>query len=326
MVHSVAFESTKIVVEITRQVKHCANMSAASDCACNCVTPQIVSIPGTEGDQGIAGVDGSNGLSVFTLIVTSDATFPDTATTVQVNVAENQMFVVGQTVFGADPSPGTDHGTFEVMSLTGTTVIGLRATAAPGDTALPFTLGIGGKITAAGATGALAAALPNAFTDNSTGTASDTIAAGVGIHTITIPLTSLATGLGVLAIDLLTDYILGYKFKLLSFDFVTTVVGAGAGATQTFNLEIGAVDVTNTLTVTLASTATIGAVTAGVPNPIVATHTGTNASTLSIEMAAGGTVFTSGAGYFVIKVQNMDTADAAASFAAHIDQLILALT
>lgn len=155
----------------------------------------------------------------------------------------------------------------------------------------------------------------SAFTDNSTGSAGTTIAAGVGVNTITIPLTSLATGLSTAAIDLLTNYTPGYKFKVLSFDFVTTVAGTGSSASQTFNLEIGTTNLTGgSLVVNLASTDTIGEVSAG--TSITAANTGTSSDTLSIEMAASGTVFTAGAGYFVIRIQNMDTADAIASLAS----------
>lgn len=153
-----------------------------------------------------------------------------------------------------------------------------------------------------------------AVTDNSTGTAGDTIAAGAGVTTITIPLTSLATGLSTSAIDLLTNYTPGYKFKLLSFAFVTTVAGTGASASQVFNLEIGTTNVTGgVLTLALADTDTIGKVTSA--TAITAANTGANNATISIEMAAGGTVFTAGAGYFVLRIQNMDTADAIASLA-----------
>lgn len=154
-----------------------------------------------------------------------------------------------------------------------------------------------------------------ALTDSSGGTAAATIAAGVGKYYLYHPLTSLATGLSTSAIDILTNFPISHKFKLLSFDFVTTVAGTGAGASQTFNLEIGTTNVTGgSLVVTLASTDTIGKVTAG--TAITAANTGAAAATLSIEMAAGGTVFTAGAGYFQIGIQNMDTADAFASLLA----------
>lgn len=152
-----------------------------------------------------------------------------------------------------------------------------------------------------------------ALTDSTTGASSGTtLAAGVGVNTVTIPLTSLATGLSTSAIDLLTAYTPGYKFKLLALDFVTTVAGTGTSASQAFNLAIGSTATTGGVcTVTLASTDTIGKVTAG--TSITAANTGTASDTLSIKMAAGGTVFTAGAGYFVIKIQNMDTADAHAA-------------
>lgn len=169
-----------------------------------------------------------------------------------------------------------------------------------------------------------AGAAQAAITDSTTGTAGDTAAAGVGVNTITIPLTSLATGLSTSAIDLLTEYVPGYRFKVLKFDFVATVVGAGSSASQVFNLEIETTNVTGgALTVTLASTNTIGKITSG--TSITAANVGTATQKLSIEMAAGGTVFTAGAGYFVIMIQNMDTADAHAAEIQRITELRAAL-
>ena len=155
-----------------------------------------------------------------------------------------------------------------------------------------------------------------AITDSSGGAAASTIAAGVGkLSPITHSLTSLATGLSTSAIDLMTTYTPGFKFKLTSLAFVTTVAGTGAGASQVFNLAIGSTATTGgVLTLTLASQSTIGTVTAA--TAITALNTGTSTDTISLKMAAGGTVFTAGAGYFLIGIQNMDTADAFASLAA----------
>lgn len=159
-----------------------------------------------------------------------------------------------------------------------------------------------------------------ALTDNTTGAASDTLAAGVGVNTVAIPLQSLATGLSTSAIDLLTNYTPGYKFKILGLSFVTTVAGTGASASQVFNLEIGSTNVTGgVLTLALADTDTIGKVTAA--TAVTAANTGSASATISLEMAAGGTVFTAGGGYFLLKIQNMDTADAIASEAAKINTL-----
>jgi len=154
-----------------------------------------------------------------------------------------------------------------------------------------------------------------ALTDSTGGTAGTTLAAGVGVTPVTIPLTSLATGLSTSAIDLLTGYTPGFRFRIVSLEFVTTVAGTGASASQTFNLEIGTTNVTGgVLTLTLASQATIGTITAA--TAITANNIGSSTDTISLEMAAGGTVFTAGAGYFIMELQNLDTADAVASSAS----------
>jgi hypothetical protein len=155
----------------------------------------------------------------------------------------------------------------------------------------------------------------NEFTDNSTGTASTTIAAGVGVTTVAlaIQLAAMTTS----AADLVTSYTPGYAFKVLAVDFVTTTLGAGAGASQVLNLEIGATNVTGgVVTITLSSTDTLGKITAG--TAVTAANTGTASDTISVEVAASGTVFTGGAGLLLLRIQNMDTANAFASLAAEI--------
>ncbi len=119
------------------------------------------------------------------------------------------------------------------------------------------------------------------------------------------PLTSLATGLSTSAIDILTGFTPGFDGELIGLEFVTTVAGTGAGASQVFNLEIGTTNVTGgVLTLTLASQATIGTVTAA--TAITGANSFTATDTISLEMAASGTVFTAGAGYFVIKMRRKD--------------------
>ena len=163
-----------------------------------------------------------------------------------------------------------------------------------------------------------------ALTDSTGGTAGTTLAAGVGVVPVTIPLTSLATGLSTSAIDLLTGYVPGFRFKIISLAFVTTVAGTGTDASQVFNLEIGTTNTTGgVLTLTLASQAAIGTVTAA--TAITAANTGSSTDAISLEMAAGGTVFTAGAGYFVLTLQNLDTADAVASGASLLGSIRSAL-
>lgn len=298
-------------------------MSAATNCACPCPTPEIVTVPGTPGTDGTAGTAGTNGVNAFTT-TTSDVILPAAAGPVilATSFATASWMSIGQVIFISD---GVDWGHFRVLTLPSPTSATLQWLDYPDDAAGTATIGLGATVSPAGVF-ALPAPPPTALTNSTTGTPGATLAPGVGISTLVHPLTSIVTGLGVLAIDLLTNYVPGYRFKVLKFDFITTVAGTGAGASQIFNLEIGTTNVTNTLTVTLASTAAIGQMTSGIPNPIAAANVGTATDTLSIEMAAGGTVFTAGAGYFLIEIQNMDTADAVASLNTSINTLITALT
>ncbi|MEE8289571.1 MAG: hypothetical protein V3R25_09180 [Nitrosomonadaceae bacterium] len=157
-----------------------------------------------------------------------------------------------------------------------------------------------------------------AITDNGTGTVSDTIAAGVGIHSICLPISDFSeTGAGALGStttgDIVTDYVPGFKFKVLNLDFITDVPGTGASASAPCQVEIGAVAVTGALcTITLASTSAKGELTAGTLG--TAANTGSATDTISIVKATS-VVFTAGAGYFLLSLQNMDTADALASIA-----------
>lgn len=290
---------------------------SATNCACPCPDPTVTEIPGATGAAGADGADGTNGVNAYTL-TTADITLPAAAGPVVLatSVAVASWMAIGQVVFISD---GTNWGHFEVLTIPSSTSVTLDWLQYPNDAVGTTVIASGATVSPAGVIPAFSP--PANLTDSTLGTAGATLAAGVGVTTITVPLTSLATGLGVLAIDLLTDYVLGYAFRLISFDFVTTVAGTGAGASQVFNLEIGGTDVTNTLTVTLASTAAIGAVTLGSPATIIAANVGTAANALSIEMAAGGTVFTAGAGYFVIKLANLDTANAVASLNASINAI-----
>jgi len=151
------------------------------------------------------------------------------------------------------------------------------------------------------------------LTDSTTGTAGTALAAGVGVTTVAIPiqLASMTTS----AADLITNYTPGYKFKVLSASFVTTTLGTGSGASQVLNLEIGSTNITGgVVTVTLASTDTLGEISAG--TSVTAANTGSATDTLSVEVAASGTVFTAGAGVLLLQIQNMDSADAFATLRA----------
>lgn len=160
------------------------------------------------------------------------------------------------------------------------------------------------------------------LTDNTTGTASATLAATVGIQTVAIPIQLAAMTTS--AADLITNYTPGYAFELLSLEFVTTTLGTGASASQVLNLEIGTTNVTGgVLTLLLADTDTLGKKTAA--TAITAANVGTAADTISLEVAASGTVFTAGAGILLLKLRNMDTVNSIASLSAKVNEVITAL-
>ncbi len=306
-------------------------MSQTTNCAPCCPDVNITEIPGAPGENGEAGADGAAGVNAFTLTTTSIITLPAAAgpvTSPAIQTFSNTAWMaIGQVLIISDPN-GTDWASFRVLTLPSGTAATLEWLDYPGDAVGTTPLAIGSQVSPSGVLPILAAPVPTVINDAALiaigVSVTNTIAAGVGMFTLTIPLTSLATGLGTLAIDLLTTYVPGYAFRLVAFDFVTTVVGAGAGASQTFNLEIGTTNVTGgSLNVTLASTAAIGQLTSG--TAITAANLGSVADSISIEMAAGGTVFSSGAGYFVIKMQNFDTANAVASLSSHVNDLIASL-
>jgi hypothetical protein len=162
-----------------------------------------------------------------------------------------------------------------------------------------------------------------ALTDSTGGSVSgSTLASTAGISTLAIPvqLASLTTS----AADLVTDYTPGFKFKILAVSFATTTLGTGSGASQVLNLEIGSTNVTGgAVTVTLAGTDTLGELTAG--TSVTAANTGSATDTISVEVAASGTVFTAGSGVLLIRIQNMDVQDNAAKTAELVNELRAAL-
>jgi hypothetical protein len=170
-------------------------------------------------------------------------------------------------------------------------------------------------------TSAIAAeTLPDDFTDSTTGTAGHTLAAGAGVSHIAIPVTlsKIADG------DLVTAFTPGYKFKILGIEFVVTTVASTAAKAATLNLEIGTTNVTGgVLSLTTAACDTLGEVTAA--TAVTAANTGSATDTVSVE-ASATTTFVEGEGVLMIRIQNMDTADAIASLAAEADAATAMLT
>jgi hypothetical protein len=103
-------------------------------------------------------------------------------------------------------------------------------------------------------------------------------------------------------------------------DWVTTIAGVGSSASHVLTVDIGATPVTSlALTITEASTSAIGELTAGVAGS--AADAGAAGDLISVAVAAG-TNFTGGEGFLLLKIQNMDTADAIASLADKINEIL----
>ena len=296
-------------------------MSVAGNCACACPTPEIIEIPGSPGENGTAGAAGTNGQNAFTT-TTAGIDLPGAAGPVvsPSTFVSTSWMAINQVIWVSD---GTNGAHFKVLTKPSTTSATLEWLDYVGDSVATTTIASGATATPSGTQPVLAAPLPTALTDNTTGTASNTLAAGVGIQTLIFPINLVA--LTTSAADLLTNYVLGYAFKILSVDFAVTTIGAGAGATQSINLEINTTNVTGgVVNPTLANTNVLGALIAG--SAVTANNVGTATDTLSIEVAASGVIFSAGQGFLLVKVQNMDTANAAASLADHINDLITSLT
>lgn len=298
-------------------------MSAVSGDCCSPCQPVVTEIPGSAGLDGQDGSAGQNGVSAFsttTIALDIPGAAGPVVSPAVVTFGSTAWMSVGMTIFISD---GVDWGHFRVLTLPSATSATLEWLAFTGDAAAGSNIATAATVSASGTQPALSAALPTALTDNSTGTASNTIAAGVGVTTLMFHINLVA--LTAAAADLMTDYVPGYAFKILSADYVTTTLGTGAGATMSLNLEIGATNVTGgVVNPTLANTATLGQLVAG--TAVTAANVGTNASTLSIEVAAGGTIFTAGQGVLLVKIQNMDSANAIASLADHVNDLVTSLT
>jgi hypothetical protein len=154
-------------------------------------------------------------------------------------------------------------------------------------------------------------------TDSSTGTASNTIAAGTGVYSIQIPYLAATFANG----DMATGIVIPHKFKITKIDSICTAAVTTGAKTATLNLEIGTTNLTGGSLV-LDGTVTLGAYEAA--SAITAANTGAAGDTISLE-AASVTTFVEGSFVIQIWIQNMDTADADASLAAKGEEVLDAM-
>lgn len=150
--------------------------------------------------------------------------------------------------------------------------------------------------------------MPTASTDVTNKTAivgsyAGQVAPGAGYYTLNfaIGLAAMTTA----AADLVTNIVPGHRGKVVKMYFTTHVLGTGTSASQVLNLEIGTTDLTGgVLTLLLADTTPLGKTTSA--TAITALNEFSATDTLSVEVAASGTVFTAGAGTLTIVIQNLE--------------------
>lgn len=275
-------------------------MSSASCPDCSCANPAVVAIPGVEGSSG------QDGQSAFTT-TTAIFTVPNPTATEIILVENTDWLTVGMII-----QVGT-YGYFEVLAYTDTTITAEYLNIVQntfGGSNVP----VGTRVVVSGPPLEITPPLP--INDSSAGTDTGIIETGVGVSTLVfyIEAASLANG------DVLTNYLPGYKFQILSFDArCATPVTTGAKA-ATLNLEITATDVTGGV-ISLAGTYAQGAAQAG--TPITSNFSGASSSVISIE-ASGVTTFMEGAFWLIIRIKNMDVADAFTVTAQRINAFVAA--
>lgn len=286
-------------------------MSNPSDCQPCCATPAVVSVPGTEGEDG-TGIDG---VSSFTLSASAPGPFNKGDTGLALTVDSSAMFFVGQLIAIEDVNT-TNAGYFQITAIPSSVSLTLTYLNVPANSNAASIAT--GKVVSPSGPSFTIGALPTALTDNSGGTQSNTIAAGVGIQTLAfyIEAATLANG------DILTEYIPGYAFKILKFDARCAKTVSTGGKAASLNLEIGSTNLTGGV-IALSGTYAVGAAQAG--TAVTAANTGSATDSISIE-ASGVTAFTEGAFWLIISIQNTDSRDAIASLADHVNDLITALT
>lgn len=288
-------------------------MSAPSSCCNPCDPDTVTEVPGVQGE---AGEDGTDGVNAYTTTTTSTFNVPVVGNnTASLAFVSTLWMTVGQNVFIAGA------GNFEVISKADSTHAVLKYLDYTGNTNSGNPIVAGAAVSPSGTQQALAAALPTAFTDNSTGVQSDTIAAGVGVSTLSLSVELVQiTG----AADVMTEFVPGYAFKIISIAARVSKVVTTAAKAVTLNLEIDTTNVTGGLVaLTSANCTPLGAAIAG--SAITAANTGSATSKISLE-AASVTAFSEGAVEVLIVIQNTDTASAFASLAKHVDDLITALS
>lgn len=295
--------------------KHGGKMSQAGNCDCPCPDPTITEIPGAPGENGAAGAAGSNGINAFT-VTTADITLPASAGPVVLptTVGVSSWAGIGQVIFISD---GTNWGHFEVLTIPSAASFTLEWLQYPGDA-------VGTTVIATGATVSPSGEIPQfspptSLTVPSGLTASDIIADGIGQYTHSIYFRAAAITGNVL----LYTYTPAFAFRIIRISAsVVDAITTGARA-ATLTTAIGGTPTTGGVVV-VSGTYALGAEQAS-SAAVSGANDGTSIQAITIT-ASSVTAFAEGGFVLNIQMQNLDSANAIASLADHINDLITALT
>lgn len=264
---------------------------------------------------------GIAGINAFTALAFNSSNITTPSASYGLSVVNSQWVSIGQNII---LSNGTIHANFLVTAIPSTTSITATFLNYAGDSTGLYA--IGSTVSPSGISQVIGA-LPSILTDTTGGTpsGSNTLLPGASESLVVFPIPSLVTGIGTGGITWMPAYTPGFNFEILQLDYISTLASTGAGATQTFQPQITGGGVTGgAVTITLAnSNTTLGKLVSG--TVITAANTGGTGDTISIVVNAGGTVFTAGSGYFIMRIRNLDSTNALSTIAATLNALITAL-
>lgn len=275
-------------------------------CVPCCDVPQTVEVPGPQGNSGIT-------------TTTASFVIPAIGATVAISVGDTSWMLVGKNLFIGDSSK---FGNFLVTAIGSSVGFTGEFLGLVGDSTVGSTIASGAVVTPGTGNYVVPVTLDTlaAFTDSTTGSPGSTLAAGVGQTFLSfyIALSDIATA------DLITTFTLGYKFKILSFSFIVDVVDSTGAKGATIQTKINGSSLTGgLLTLTSALVTPKGQVINA--TTITAGNTGSNSATISLTGALNVAAFVTGSGWLMLRVQNMDTADAFASISTNLNSLRTAL-
>jgi hypothetical protein len=288
---------------------------------CGCPSPEIVTVPGMQGDPGTSGAAGANGVSPFTFL-TAPLRIPASAnTTATAYVLNTSWMAVNMLLFTSD---GTNFATWQVAAVLSGVSVSLTWLGYASDSQSPNSISAGavgsssaGFVVPTGRSPKLVGVAT--LTNSTTGAASNTLAAGVGVQTLAIYVQlAQITGTTIFAA------LLGYNFKVLGIQFVVEVAVTTAAKGATIIPYINGAAVTTTGVVLTSALCTPKGTTIAGGN-VTAANTGTNTNPLQL-VASGVTAFVEGTGWVILTIQNMDTANSDASLASKINAILGVVT